>query len=411
MYCFNNNDGTLDKIDLFFASKKTINTIAGYISLTLSPDNFIPAKFELFDDIDDYKVRALIAVGIGCDVYPSGVKNVGAKTLHDFIAYLKEEEMNLSSYYYHILTWYCSFVFKKKKKRFLDVIEDQMQFKQELAFKSMINIFVESFLYKPCNYYSTLEKVPQINSTYIHDPPPPLHFYNKAFKRNNQIDCCPIDVGGEKDVDCCVGPGNGEHFFLLAEGQHFCFSCGRSICNSCLFYKPNKTFCIECFLSESNINQEHLEDLPTEETMKAVCDEHNCPTNMTDDIVDRISLYQNIILKKNKLDPDKYGTMIAMPAEPTNYLNELDIVIEFSLKNGGSFVNNENLPLENLIETLAIMKELVEVEQGDEQSIELTSTAVTPKLVQYFADQSRIHFGDRLLTRGLQHSIDLLTIE
>ena len=39
------------------------------------------------------------------------------------------------------------------------------------------------------------------------------------------------------------------------------------------------------------------------------------------------------------------------------------------------------------------MKALVEVDQGEEQSIELTSTAVTPKLVQYFADQSRIHFG------------------
>lgn len=110
-------------------------------------------------------------------------------------------------------------------------------------------------------------------------------------------------------------------------------------------------FCHDCFLSESSININNLEDLPTEEVMRAVCDEHGCPTNLTDDIVDRINLYQNLISNKRILDPDKYGTMIAMPAEPTTYLNELDTVVEFSLKYGGSFVNNETLPLEHLIGT------------------------------------------------------------
>ena len=82
--------------------------------------------------------------------------------------------------------------------------------------------------------------------------------------------------------------------------------------------------------------------------------------------------------------------MIAMPAERTTYLDHLDIVIEFSLKHGGTFVNYENLPFEHLIDTLDLFKELVEVDQGEENSIELTSNAVTPKLVQFFAEQSRI---------------------
>ena len=116
-------------------------------------------------------------------------------------------------------------------------------------------------------------------------------------------------------------------------------------------------------------------------------------------------------IKQKILDPDKYGSMIAMPSEQTTYLNELDVIVEFTLQNGGSFVNNENLPFEHLLDTLEIIKELVEVDEGQENSIELTSNAVTPKLVQYFAEQSRIHFGYRLLWRGLRHSIDLLTTD
>ena len=59
-------------------------------------------------------------------------------------------------------------------------------------------------------------------------------------------------------------------------------------------------------MSESNIKINDLEDLPTEEVMRTVCAQHGCPTNMSDDIVDRINLYQNLILNRKILDPDKY---------------------------------------------------------------------------------------------------------
>lgn len=242
LYYFNNNDNTINRLDVFCATSKTLNQIASDISLPLSSKNYVAAKYKLFDDINDYKVRALIAVGIGCDVFPSGVPDVGAKTMHDFILKLKEEEYNMSSYYYHIMKMYCQVYFKKPNNISSDVIEEEIQFGKELAFENMINIFVESYLYEPCNYFTNSEKVPQAISTYIHDAPSSLHLYNQAFKRDDLSDSCRIKPGGRDDVDSCVGPGNGEHFFLITEGQHFCLSCARSICNHCILKKN------ECFV-------------------------------------------------------------------------------------------------------------------------------------------------------------------
>lgn len=67
--------------------------------------------------------------------------------------------------------------------------------------------------------------------------------------------------------------------------------------------------------------QRDIDDLPTEEEMRAVCVAHLCPVTMTDDISDLINIYQNIRLNEKTLDPEKYGSMIVMPAETTPYLD------------------------------------------------------------------------------------------
>lgn len=56
MYHLNNKDGTLYNLDVFCATKNTINEIATSINLPLSSENYILAKFKLFDDIEDHNV-------------------------------------------------------------------------------------------------------------------------------------------------------------------------------------------------------------------------------------------------------------------------------------------------------------------------------------------------------------------
>lgn len=41
---------------------------------------FVPAKYPLFENVTDRKLRALMCLFLGCDVY-GGMNGVGAKTL------------------------------------------------------------------------------------------------------------------------------------------------------------------------------------------------------------------------------------------------------------------------------------------------------------------------------------------
>lgn len=84
-------------------------------------------------------------------------------------------------------------------------------------------------------------------------------------------------------------------------------------------------------------------------------------------------------------DKENYSTFVVVPEQPTTYLQEIDTINEFILKRGGSFVSNEEFPSENLMEVLEIFKELIEGDEGEENNLQLTSNAVTPKLVQFFA--------------------------
>jgi hypothetical protein len=57
---------TLDDIEIFTAFKSTIETVTKYINFPL--DKIKIAKFPVFDEMYCCKMRALVAVGLGCDV-------------------------------------------------------------------------------------------------------------------------------------------------------------------------------------------------------------------------------------------------------------------------------------------------------------------------------------------------------
>lgn len=96
---YKNNKDIIETLDIFCATKIKIKQIANFISLPLViKGNYIPPTFLLFDNIDNFKVRALIAVGMGCDVYPAGVKSIGPQGIHDIIQKMIDEKVEVSSY-------------------------------------------------------------------------------------------------------------------------------------------------------------------------------------------------------------------------------------------------------------------------------------------------------------------------
>eukprot|EP00956_Cyclotella_meneghiniana_P003620 scaffold4429_cov81-Cyclotella_meneghiniana.AAC.4 len=66
----------------------------------LSPDaeqriQFLPAKHPVFEGINDRKLRSLMCLFLGCDVY-GGMKGVGLKSLEDIIKTKYNEYKNLN---------------------------------------------------------------------------------------------------------------------------------------------------------------------------------------------------------------------------------------------------------------------------------------------------------------------------
>jgi hypothetical protein len=58
----------LDEFELFFANKCVLNKTLESIHLPIDSENIKNAKFPVFDEIGSSRVRALVAVAVGCDV-------------------------------------------------------------------------------------------------------------------------------------------------------------------------------------------------------------------------------------------------------------------------------------------------------------------------------------------------------
>jgi hypothetical protein len=62
----NRQGSTLEDIEIFTAYKSTIETVAKYINLPSEKINV--AKYPVFDGMHCCKLRALVAIALGCDV-------------------------------------------------------------------------------------------------------------------------------------------------------------------------------------------------------------------------------------------------------------------------------------------------------------------------------------------------------
>ena len=136
---------------------------------------------------EDEKLRALIAVILGCDVMVKGIQQLGPKKIHVKIEKYLEENKDASTddLRKHLMEWVCK-VDEKKGKMTTDVLET----------------YVNAFMYEPANEAHMYENGAQIE--YIHgEHPPKLPMYLKDFCRegdtNTQIEQGPATC-------MCVGP-------------------------------------------------------------------------------------------------------------------------------------------------------------------------------------------------------------
>eukprot|EP00957_Ditylum_brightwellii_P127220 9700163-Ditylum_brightwellii.AAC.1 len=131
-------------------------------------------------------IRSLSALATGCDVFMGSIKNLGPAKLQKALETIENDDNNTEGVYKCYMRFIC-----EKGKLEEDAVET----------------FIKALLCEPAN---------------------------DAKTRNAEEEASNVNNGNIPIVDgptmlTCVGPGNGDHLFLEAEGNDTC-----ALCNACI---------------------------------------------------------------------------------------------------------------------------------------------------------------------------------
>lgn len=172
----------------------------------------IEPKFPLFDGVADHKMRALIALALGCDALPGGIPGIGASSLHNLI-----------------VTCNCS-------------SEGHVELATKLAAQKKALLKDPNALL--CLANSLVYEKTTSDVGYMHGIPVTIENYNKEFAAED------TEVIDGPTIIVCKGCDGHEHAFLDAEGASSCITCKASLCRFCTWDESNElgaqTFCLEC---------------------------------------------------------------------------------------------------------------------------------------------------------------------
>ena len=157
----------------------------------------VKPKFPLFDGANDLKMRALIAIALGCNVLPGGVPGVGASSLLNLLKMCQNHPM--------IHVRFAEQLCKQRKA----IIKDP----QALL----------------CIAHSLLYEKRNSDVGYMYNVPIMIEQYNEVFAAPViQIIDSPI-------VRECKGCNGVAHLFLDAKGVSSCAECKSSLCRFCIW--------------------------------------------------------------------------------------------------------------------------------------------------------------------------------
>jgi hypothetical protein len=146
------------------------------------------AKCDLWET-DDPMIRALIAVGTGCDTLPGGVPDLGLSKINAFMKDQKAKQ-------------------PRTKDDLLDFYEQASAKKNQPMKRNLFEAFALAMLYEPGNLMGDMNA-----PCFIHGPPASLPEYLQEFLDGTQIDVS-FDVGRR---DCVGMPNTAPHCF--ADGE------------------------------------------------------------------------------------------------------------------------------------------------------------------------------------------------
>ncbi len=332
-------------------------------------------KHPLFDGVKEPRVRALIAVAVGCDANPGGIHGFGPSKVKDLTA----KQSTFDGLVIELGKLGC-------KKRECTEKHSHISSPEGLA----------------CLVDSLLCEV--TNAGPLHSEPDQLGKCNHDFAY----------VGTEKlegpSLTTCSGyPGQDQsHDFITEEGVFRCSNCHQEHCRFCIC---SSGLCISCSydqLSGCQINK-------TQEEMKAflVSKKHVLPATISyQDLAGMCldELDQSLICFDKAID-GVTNPLLASDSLKQESLNSkesrLQLVAQAPLKDASSFLRMDSISTSQKAELIGLMAELTRFSTRSEGA--LKPEHVMPRFVLGMIDNSRIHDGGRLKARAIRHTMDVQT--
>jgi predicted DNA-binding protein YlxM (UPF0122 family) len=408
------NITTLENISINCTSRKTLETISNVLNLPLTSPTIKFPQYPITDN-NDIRLQCLIAIGIGCDVIINGVPGITIKKINDCIN-SKCADINNNESMYDVLF---KIFLESKKKEYKKQKKMTMSEIDLVAYKKMINIFIESYLYEPANYVIG-DIVDQQQSTSLYmtgDYPSSLHPYNNGFDRKDprvataEVDCCV-------DVCYCVGVGDGYHLFMAAEGIVVCDCCSSVVCLLCSseIKKENNNasvrYCMDCYGEKRCIPNEetltnHVSRIEKIQALATV----GVALVVDDDINDIDDIYETLITNKQAVYGENITQQIKYPTYPSTYLTSgTKKISPFDVANGGRFFQDNNITIQQKIQLTMLLTELVTLPTKVNNN-ESNTYQIIPNIIKKFAEGSRVGSGFRLCKRAVRHAMDPRSID
>lgn len=287
------------------------------------------AACPIFENVKSRKLRALMMVALGCDVYKFGIVGAGPKTLRKMLDKL-EDALTISDG-------------QDKEDALFTALLNHTAIATMLDIDT-VNTLVKGIIYEPTNYvsYNCEITIPAAEHTYYDGlVPPKLPRYLSDFAAgNNTI----IDDNGPIDMEC-VGVGDRSHIFLQSFGSRTCFTCNRICCCSCSEISNEKSYCLQCYAAESMVPSRDGDFFTKISEMRTVLiEQFNYPGVNELSITDVKEVYDSCLLPI--INHEQLLSGVKYPLYPTKDIKNQLIwskIHTLQFKDGGNFVSNIEL--------------------------------------------------------------------
>lgn len=383
--CIEIKEFTGKKFEIVCTSKDTLERAMTYLPKETNA-KLIDAECPLFDGVKSPRLRALMMVILGCDVYGPGMKGVKAKKLVPLIESFKatsEEDL------YQKL--FCKF---KTTNKLSDIV---------------INTYIDALLYEPTNAMPNNIDEENPAKTYLFGPPTNLPEYLKEFAVDEEFKANSIFPGPE--IATCKGVGGSTHPFLSSDGVKKCIKCEHDVCQYCQEDIIKETYCLSCYATESVVPQSGGVGSKSIAQMRKelVDDNFDGAKDLASDEVEDV--YEMMIHLRNIRTG--HQTNVEYPLYATSEMDgevatEWEDLIEIDFKDGGAFLAEPDLGVKNIPGVLELFASLVRFEEGKKTEW-IKDPAIydaLPSLFIKFASGSRVDSGYRLLMRCVRHAFD-----